>query len=65
MSQIAQLPRAQRADFSVADLERVYTERVLGPTCRHYFHHYSTRLQRYGKTGEKAACGSSSGGRQP
>jgi hypothetical protein len=55
MSQLAQLPRTQRADFSVADLERVYTERVLGPTCRHYFHHYSGRLQRYGKTGEKAA----------
>ena len=55
MSQIAQLPRTQRTAFTVADLERVYTERVLGPTCRHYFHHYSSRLQRYGKTGEKAA----------
>lgn len=55
MSQIAQLPLAQRTGLTVADLERVYRDRVLGPTCRHYFNHYSSRLQRYGKTGEKAA----------
>jgi hypothetical protein len=55
MSQIAQLPLAQRTDFSVADLERIYKNRMLGPTCRHYFDHYSSRLRRYGKTGEKAA----------
>jgi hypothetical protein len=55
MSQIAQLPRAQRTDLTAADLERVYRDRVLGPTCRHYFYHYSSRLQRYGKVGEKAA----------
>jgi hypothetical protein len=55
MSQIAQLPLAQRTDFTVADLERIYKDRVLGPTCRHYFDHYSSRLRRYGKTGEKAA----------
>ena len=55
ISQIGQLPLAQRKDLTVADLERVYRERVLGPTCRHYFTHYSSRLQRYGKTGEKAA----------
>src|SRR5262249_10330841 len=37
------------------ELEQVYRERVLGPTCRHYFDHYSARLKRYGKTGAKAA----------
>jgi hypothetical protein len=55
MSQIAQLPLAQRTGFTVGDVERIYKDRVLGPTCRHYFNHYSSRLQRYGKTGEKAA----------
>jgi uncharacterized protein len=55
MSQIAQLSLAQRTGLTVAELERIYRDRVLGPTCRHYFNHYSSRLQRYGKTGEKAA----------
>ena len=55
MSQLAQLPLARRTGLTVADLQRIYRDRVLGPTCRHYFTHYSTRLQRYGKTGEKAA----------
>ncbi len=55
MSQIAQLPLTQRTDFTIADLERIYKNRILGPTCRHYFDHYSSRLRRYGKTGEKAA----------
>jgi len=55
MSQIAQLPPAQRTGLTDADVERIYRDRVLGPTCRHYFTHYSSRLQRYGKTGEKAA----------
>jgi hypothetical protein len=55
LSQIGQLPLAQRRCFTVAELERIYKDRVLGATCRHYFNHYSSRLQRYGKTGEKAA----------
>ena len=55
ISELAQLPMAQRKALTVADLERIYRERVLGPTCRHYFTHYSNRLRRYGKTGEKSA----------
>jgi uncharacterized protein len=55
MSQVAQLPQTQRTELTVRDLERVYKDRVLGPTCRHYFNHYSSRLQRYGRTVEKAA----------
>jgi hypothetical protein len=54
-SQLGQITLAQRATLNVEELERVYRERVLGPTCRHYFDHYSIRLKRYGKTGEKAA----------
>jgi uncharacterized protein len=54
-SQLGQMPLTERTKLTVAELERVYRERVLGPTCRHYFDHYSTRLKRYGKSGEKAA----------
>jgi hypothetical protein len=54
-SQLGQLPSAQRAQLSTAELALVYRDRVLGPTCRHYFDHYSRRLKRYGKTGEQAA----------
>ena len=31
MSQIAQLPLTQRTDFTIADLERIYKNRILGP----------------------------------
>jgi hypothetical protein len=55
ISQLAQLPLGQREGLTAADLQRVYKEHVLGPTCRHYFIHYSSRLQRYGKAGEGAA----------
>jgi uncharacterized protein len=54
-SQLGQVPLAQRAKLTIGELEQVYRDRVLGPTCRHYFDHYSTRLKRYGKTGAKAA----------
>jgi hypothetical protein len=54
-SQLGQLPLAQKKEFSINALEHVYKDRVLGPTCRNYFDHYSSRLKRYGKTGEKAA----------
>jgi len=54
-SQLGQIPPAQRAKLTAGELEQVYRERILGPTCRHYFDHYSSRLRRYGKTGEKAA----------
>jgi uncharacterized protein len=54
-SQLGQIPPLQRTKIGVPELEQVYRDRVLGPTCRHYFDHYSSRLKRYGKTGEKAA----------
>jgi hypothetical protein len=54
-AQLGQLPLAERARLTVADLERLYAHRVLGPTCRQYFDHYSTRLKRYGPARERAA----------
>ena len=54
-SQLGQMPRSERSSVTISDLERVYRERVLGPTCRNYFDHYSTRLKRYGAAGQKAA----------
>ena len=54
-AQLGLIPPGQRAKLTIAELEQIYRERVLGPTCRHYFDHYSSRLKRYGKTGEKAA----------
>ena len=54
-SQLGQLPRAERTKLTPADLERIYAERLLGPTCRNYFDHYSIRLKRYGTGGQKAA----------
>ncbi|GEM_PF-3281522 len=54
-SQLGQAPLGKREKLSAGELEQVYRERVLGPTCRHYFNHYSSRLKRYGKTGERAA----------
>lgn len=54
-SELGQLPTERKSSLTVEDLETIFRDRVLGPTCRHYFDHYRTRLKRYGKTGEKAA----------
>ena len=54
-SELGQLSSSDRSKLTDRDLERVYAERVLGPTCRHYFTHYSTRLRRYGPARERAA----------
>lgn len=54
-SELGQMPPAQRKELTITQLTEVYRQRVLGPTCRHYFDHYSNRLRRYRKTGEKAA----------
>lgn len=53
-SELGQMPLAQKTQLTIEQLEQIYRQRVLGPTCRHYFDHYSSRLKRYGKTGEKA-----------
>lgn len=54
-AQLGQLTATVRSSMTIADLNRVYAEAVLGPTCRHYFGHYSSRLKRYGRAGEKAS----------
>jgi uncharacterized protein len=54
-SQLGQLPRSERTRLTPTDLECIYAERVLGPTCRNYFDHYRTRLKRYGTGGQNAA----------
>jgi hypothetical protein len=54
-SLLGQLPLSHRKEIAEPNLERLYAQQLLGPTCRQYFAHYSTRLKRYGESGEKAA----------
>jgi hypothetical protein len=54
-SQLAQLPRDLRNPLSAESIGRIYRERLLGPTCKHYFDHYRQRLARYGKGRERAS----------
>ena len=54
-SQLGQLPANRRRLLAPTDLDAVYRERILGPTCKSYFDHYHARLRRLGKPGEKAA----------
>ena len=54
-SQLGQLPQSERSPLTPETLESVYTQKILGPTCKHYFNHYRERLKRYGIGGEKAA----------
>lgn len=54
-AQLGQLPPAKRPALTVSDLDAVYREQVMGPTCRHYFEHYGTRLKRYGPAGQRSA----------
>ncbi len=54
-SQLGQLPSKQRHGLTVDGLDQIYRDRILGPTCKHYFDHYRVRLKRYGAVGERAA----------
>jgi len=55
-SQLAALSPQKRGAITQQDLDDVYQQRLLGPSCKHYFEHYRTRLKnRYGVSGEKAA----------
>jgi len=54
-SQLGQLSRKERHALSVKTLKEMYQQHILGPTCKHYFDHYRTRLKRYGVVGERAA----------
>jgi len=54
-SQLGQLPLTKRCPLTRKTVEEVYRQRVLGPTCKHYFDHYRSRLARYGKRNERRA----------
>lgn len=54
-SQLGQLPTVTRQKLTTDNLRSVYREKLLGPTCREYFQHYSARLKRHSKTLEKSA----------
>lgn len=54
-SQLGQLPRQKRRPLTQRTLEDIYRQKVLGPSCKHYFDHYRSRLSRYGKLREKRA----------
>ena len=54
-SQLGQLPAAKRQPLTAETLDDVYRQRVLGPTCRHYFDHYRQRLSRYGPVLQRSA----------
>lgn len=55
ISQIILDPQAATKEIIPDCLERIYCERLLGPTCRAYFAPYRERLKRYGEPGERAA----------
>jgi hypothetical protein len=54
-SQLAQLQPKERHPITRLALDRVYLDKVLGPTCKSRFDHYRDRLQRYGRPLERAA----------
>ena len=54
-SQLGQLPVDRRRPLSRQTLDEVYEQKVLGPTCKHYFDPYRARLARYGKRLERRA----------
>lgn len=54
-AQLGQLSPDRYTNLSSKDLEQIYAEKVLGPSCRHYLGHYSDRLRRYGKRRQDAA----------
>lgn len=54
-SQLGQSPSTKRQPLTREILEKIFHNRVLGPTCKHYFDHYRTRLARYGRARERRA----------
>ena len=54
-SQLGQLPATKRQPLTAETLDDVYRQRVLGPTCKHYFDHYRQRLSRYGPVLQRSA----------
>ena len=46
-SQLALAPASDRQPLTMKTLDRVYNQRILGPTCKNYFDYYRQRLKRY------------------
>jgi hypothetical protein len=54
-AQLGQLSPRQRERVTINTVDRVYVERILGPTCKQYFGHYEQRLGRHGDGRRRAA----------
>ncbi len=52
---ISEIKRYHGRDFTPELVEKIYNERILGPTCRFYFEYYEDRLKEYGSINEKGA----------
>lgn len=52
---ISEIKRHHDGDLTPEIVEKIYRERILGPTCRFYFEYYEERLREYGTINEKCA----------
>ncbi len=52
---ISEIKRHHDGDITAEAVEKIYRERILGPTCRFYFEYYEERLREYGTINEKCA----------
>ncbi|PWB56967.1 MAG: hypothetical protein C3F06_00300 [Candidatus Methanoperedenaceae archaeon] len=52
---ISETKRAHGGNLTPKKIEKIYNERILGPTCRYYFDYYEDRLKEYGQINENGA----------
>lgn len=52
---ISETKRAHGGNLTLEKIEKIYNERILGPTCRYYFDYYEDRLKEYGSINENGA----------
>lgn len=52
---ISEIIRYHDGELTLEIVEKIYNERILGPTCRFYFEYYEDRLKDYGSINEKGA----------
>ena len=52
---ISETKRYHDRNLTPEVIEKIYNERILGPTCRYYFDYYEERLKEYGSINEKGA----------
>lgn len=51
----SEIKRYHGGDLTPEIVEKIYYERILGPTCRFYFEYYEERLKEYGTINENGA----------